>query len=276
MAVRIRAFLLCVVLLAVAGCSAAAGSGGAATAPPPIVLSRTPAAVKPATSCAHSTDPLSPVTDTDGVELTVSTDPSRTSLLLKNSGGLTVVVIPDEQFTTRLIAAPAADPKDAASRAALIAVNNGGSEVPGVPAYVPKNQEITLPPQWAVCALTDDLKEVAGVRYVQDQASSAEYFVAKALADQLLLKTSSQRSRATLTGCARSTVTTMKKYPALHDIQLYIAILGPRSICRTGFTALLHGDEGAAGQLGAAVLNQLGGVPRLLPDSPLLGVTAGP
>ena len=246
------------------------------SAPPPIVLSRTPAAVKPAINCSQSTQALPPAADTDGVVLTASTDPSRTSLLLKNTGSMTVVVVPDASFSSRLIAAPFANPKDAASRAALIAVNNSGAaELHGVPTYVPKTQIITLPPQWAVCALSDDVKEAASVRYVQNQAASAQYFVVKALADQLLRKMSMERSRATLIRCARTTTTMLKANPDLPDIELYVAILGPRSACTAGFTALLHGDDHAAGQLGAAVLNQLGGAPRLLPDSPLLGVTAG-
>lgn len=280
MALRSRALLPCVAMLVIAGCAAGCsapdGDGAPEAGPPPIVLSRTPAAVEPATSCAESKETLPPAADTDGVVLTASTDPSRTSLLLKNTGSLTVVVVPDASFSSRLIAAPYANPKDSASRSALIAVNNGGgTELHGVPTYVPKTQIVTLPPQWAICALSDNVKETASVRYVQNQASSAQYFVVKALADQLLRRTSMERSRATLIRCARTTATMLKANPDLPDIELYVAILGPRSACRAGYTALLHGDERAAGQLGANALNQLGSAPRLLPDSPLLGVTAG-
>ncbi|GAA1121935.1 hypothetical protein GCM10009630_19720 [Kribbella jejuensis] len=273
--------LPCVLLLALAGgaagCSATEGTAVEPSGPPPIILSRTPAAVKPATNCSQSTEALPPAADTDGVVLTASTDPSRTSLLLKNTGSMTVVVVPDASFSSRLLAAPFANPKDAASRAALIAINNSGAaELHGVPSYVPKTQVIRLPPQWAICALSDNVKEPASVRYVQNQASSAQYFVVKALADQLLLRTSMARSRATLVRCARTTTTMLKANPDLPDIELYVAILGPRSACTAGYKALLRGDQRAAGQLGASVLTQLGGAPRLLPDSPLLGVTAGP
>lgn len=276
MAVRSRAFLLGVVLLAMAGSAGCSASTDTAAPPsaPPIVLSPTAGAVKPATNCAKSTEPLDPAADTDGVVLSVSTDPSRTSLLLKNTGSMTVVVVPDASFATRLIAAPYANPKDAASRVALIAVNSGGAVVPGIPAFVPKTQTITLPPQWAVCALSDDVKETASVRYLQSEAASAEYFVTKALADQLLLKMSMDRSRSTLIRCARTTTTVLGTHPGVPDIELYVAILGPRSACRAGYTALLNGDDRAAGQLGAAVLNQLGSAPRLLPDSPLFGISA--
>ncbi|MFF0267225.1 hypothetical protein [Kribbella sp. NPDC004536] len=278
MALRSRAFLLGVVLLAVAGAAGCSASAGTAAPPsePPIVLPQTPGALKPATNCAKSTESLAPAADADGVVLSVSTDPSHTSLLLKNTGSMTVVVIPDASYSTRLIAAPYANPKDAASRVALIAVNSGGAQLPSIPAFVPKNQTITLPPQWAVCALSDNVKETASVRYVQNQASSAEYFVTKALADQLLVKMSMDRSRSTLIRCARTTTTMLGTNPGLPDIELYVKILGPRSACRAGYTALLNGDERAAGQLGATVLNQLGSAPRLLPDSPLLGISASP
>lgn len=268
----------CAALLVMAGCSVAEGSSTPEPAQTPLIaVPRTQPALKPAVDCARSTEQLPAESETDGVQLTVSTDPSRTSLLLKNTGSLTVVVIPDAAFTTRLTAAPYANPKDEASRAALIAVNNSGgaAAITQIPQYVPKTQVVTLPPQWAVCALTDDAKETATVRYVQDQASSAEYFVTKSLADQLLLKVSSDRSRPALIRCARNTLGTLKAYPDLPDIELYVEILGPSSACRAGYQALLRGDARAAGQLGAAVINRLGSAPRLLPNSRLFTTTAG-
>lgn len=286
MAVRSRTFLFCAVLvpglLAAAGCSAANGSdtppgSGTVIPTPSIVVPKSPGALKAATTCAQSTQPLPTEVGADGVELTASTDPSRTSLLLKNTGSLTVVVVPDAQFSSRLTVASYANPKDAASRAALIAVNSsGGGTAPGIPQYTPKGQVITLPPHWAVCALTDNVEEIASVRYVQDRVSSAKYFVAKAVADQLLRKVSSKRSGPTLIRCARDTSTTVATNTTLPDIELYVEIVGPRSGCRAGYKALLDGDERAAGQLGATVLNQLGSAPRLLPNSALLSTAAGP
>lgn len=281
MAVRSQAFLLCAALaagLVVSGCSAANGSDTPTTElpTPSIVVPKSPGALKAATTCAQSTQPLPTEAGADGVELTASTDPSRTSLLLKNTGSLTVVVVPDAEFSSRLTVASYANPKDAASRAALIAVNNSGGETaPGIPQYAPKGQVITLPPHWAICALTDNVQEIASVRYVQDRVSSAKYFVAKAVADQLLRKISSKRSGPTLIRCARDTATTVATNTTLPDIELYVEIVGPRSACRAGYQALLHGDDRAAGQLGATVLNQLGSAPRLLPNSALLSTTAG-
>jgi len=77
-------------LLAVAGCTSAEGSSGASpvTETPSIVLPRTTGPVKPAADCAHSTEQLPAEAQADGVALSATTDPTRTSLLLKNIGGL--------------------------------------------------------------------------------------------------------------------------------------------------------------------------------------------
>jgi hypothetical protein len=196
-------------------------------------------------------------------------------LLVKNTGGLSVVVVPDPNFISRLVAAPYANPKDQASRAALIAVNNSGAKVLGIPKYVPLTQVITLPPQWALCALTDNIEEIATVRYLLDRPSSAEYFVAKALAEQLLVHNSSDRTRPTLIRCAKSTVSVLKTHPKMSDIELYVEILSPRAACRSGYKALLQGDVEAVDRLEATVLGRLGGAPRLIANSQLFSITAG-
>jgi hypothetical protein len=269
----------CAVVLAslvVAGCSVAEGSSTSPTAQPTMVVPRTQTSLKPAADCTRSTVPLATASDTDGVQLTLSTDPSGTSLLLKNTGSLSVVVIPDANFTSRLVAATYANPQDPASRGALIAVNNSGGEVLGIPPYVPPAQVIHLPPQWALCALTDNLKESAGVRYLQDRVSSAEYFVTKALADQLLLTVSSERTRPVLVRCAKSTVTVFKQHPRLSDIESYAEILSPRATCRAGYQALLQDNARAIEQLEAAVIGRLGGAPHLLANSGLFTLTSRP
>jgi hypothetical protein len=267
-----------VALVVAAGCSTGAGTDAPAGTPatPSIVVPRTQPALKPATDCTRSTEKLPTEAETDGVLLTISTDPSRTSLLLKNTGGLSVVVIPDTNFVTRLTTAPYANPKDAASRAALIAVNNSGAKVVGIPRYVPLTQVVTLPPQWALCALTDDVKEPATIRYLQDRPSSAEYLVTKALADELLAHTSSARMQPTLVRCAKSTLSVLKTHPNLPDIELYVEILGPRSTCRAGYKALLNDDAEATEQLEAAAIGRLGGAPGLMKNSPLFSVTTRP
>lgn len=280
MAVRGRTFKPCAVsllTLLVAGCSAAEGSSPAPTVQPTpsIVVPRSPTtALKPATDCSGSTQQLPTESETDGVQLTLSTDPSRTSLLLKNSGSLSVVVIPDANFTSRLVAAPYANPQDQASRAALIAVNNSGAKVADIPRYVPPAQVLTIPPQWALCALTDNVKETASVRYLQDRQSSAEYFLTKALADELIVGSNSDKARPALVRCAKTTLSVLKTYPQLSDIELYVEILSPRSTCRSGYKALLGGDTGATEQLEATVIQRLGGAPRLLANSRLFTITA--
>ncbi|WP_329000729.1 hypothetical protein OHA18_40650 [Kribbella sp. NBC_00709] len=267
------------VLLAVAGCSSAEGSSGPglATSTPSIVLPRSTGPLKPAVDCTKSAEQLPPESQADGVALTASTDPSHTSLLLKNTGNMAVIVMPDAGFTSRLITAPYANPKDQASRSALIAVNNSGglAGVLDIPAFMPKSQVITLPPQWAVCVLSDSLKEIASARYLQDKPTSAQYFVTKALADQLLVKNSAARTQPTLIRCAKATVDVMKGHATLPDIEQYVAILGPDSPCRNSYQALLHSDPDAADQLATAVLNELQANPRLQASSDLVITTAG-
>lgn len=280
MAVRGLALMPCAVgllsLLVVAGCSVAEGSSPSPTVQPTpsIVLPRSPTALRPATDCAGSTEQLPTESETGGVQLTLSTDPSRTSLLLKNTGSLSVVVIPDANFNSRLVAAPYANPQDQASRAALIAVNNSGAKMPDIPRYVPLTQVITIPPQWAVCALTDNVEETASVRYLQDRPSSAEYFLTKALADELTVRNSSDRVRPALGRCAKSTLIVLATHPEMSDIELYVEILSPRSLCRPGYKALLAGDADATERLEATVIGRLGGAPRLLANSRLFTVTA--
>ena len=282
-AVRGRALMACAVVLAsfvVAGCSVVKGSGLPPTQPPTptIVAPRTQASHKPATDCAHSTVPLPTASETDGVQLTLSTDPSGTSLLVKNTGGLLVVVIPDANFSSHLVAAPFANPQDQASRAALIAVNNSGGKLPGIPPYVPRAQVIKVPPQWSVCALTGDVKQTASVRYLQVKAPSAQYFITKALADQLIVRngTSSNETRPALIRCAKTTLSVLKKFPKLSDIQVYVEILSPRYPCRAGYQALLRDDVHATEQLEAAVIERLGRAPRLLGNSQLFALSARP
>jgi hypothetical protein len=264
-------------LLAVAGCSTADGSGGTSSESPnpPIVVPRTQSALKPVADCAHSEVQLPAVSDTDGVELTVRTDPSRTSLLVKNTGNLTVIVIPDENFGSRLTTAPHADPDDEAARGALAAVKGsdaGGN--PEIPSFVPGGQVIMLPPQWAVCALTDEVQEAASVRYLQDRTSSAEYILAKGLAEQLLVKNNPARIRPALDRCAKDTVNVIKTHPEMSDIELYAEILGPKSSCRAAYRGLLSADGQAADQLATTVLNRLASGAQLAPNSQLLSTTA--
>jgi hypothetical protein len=270
--------MLLAVFAVTAGCSAAEGSSSPPSVPPTpsIVIPRTQPVLKPATGCVHSTEALPPESQADGVVLTASTDPSRTSLLLKNAGSMSVIVMPDAGFTSRLTTAPYANPTDQASRSALIAVNNSGglAGVLGIPGFMPKNQVITLPPLWAVCVLTDSLKEIATARYVQDKPTSAEYFVTKALADQLLVKNSTVTTQPTLIRCAKGTVDAIKSHPALPDIEQYVAVLGRGSPCRNSYQALLHSDPGAADQLASTVLNELQAIPRLQASSDLLVTTA--
>ena len=263
---------------AVAACTSAEGSSGSGpvTGTPAIVLPRSTGPAKPATDCAHSTEQLPPEAQADGVALTATTDPTRTSLLLKNIGALTVIVMPDAGLTSRLISAPAGNPTDLPSRAALIAVNNSGglAGVAKIPAFMPRSQVIVVPPGWGVCVLSDSLDESASARYLQDKPTTAEYFLTKALADQLLGQNSIARTQPTLIRCAKSTVDVVKGKPSLSDIEQYVEILGAGSPCRNSYRALLHSGQDTADQVTTAALRELQASPRLRAGSDLLVTTA--
>jgi hypothetical protein len=281
-AVRGWGLVSCAVLVLglTAGCSSAEGSADDETttiSTPEIVLPTTPQVLEAAADCSKSTVELAPEAVAEGVELTLSTDPSRTSLLVKNTGSLSVLILPDAKFVTRLVAAPYASPADQSSRVALVAVNGSGvlRSVRGLPPYLPTSQIVVLPPQWAVCALTDTLDEVAGVRYLRDKASSAEYFVTNALADRLIPQVDADKARPGLIRCARDTLVLLTSQPNLPDIELYAEVLGTRSSCYGRVKGLLGSNERAAQQLTTAALNELERASRLLANTRLYDVVAG-
>ena len=116
-----------------------------------------------------------------------------------------------------------------------------------------------MPPQWAVCALTDDVRAgPPAVRYLRDKVSSAEYFVAKGLADQLLSRFAVEQGQSDADhGARRPLCRVLKAHPDLADVELYAEILGAESTCRAGYKALLGNDERATERTGTAVLNLL-------------------
>lgn len=123
---------------------------------PPLPDPPTPAQAQPPANCSGSDVGLPALTEVEGVTLSAATDATRTSLLLTNTGELSVVIIPDANGTTQLQPAPYANPTDAASVAALEAVASSAdpNSVPGIPAGVRMDQVFFVPPQWAVCGVT--------------------------------------------------------------------------------------------------------------------------
>ncbi|GAA1598376.1 hypothetical protein GCM10009789_60430 [Kribbella sancticallisti] len=268
--------MICLLSLLAANCGETTGAGRSDTDPPstrttggvPSVETPTYGPV-PASSCLNSTEQLSPATDLEGVTLARSTDSTRTSLLLKNTGSLSVIVIPDENRTTRLSRAPAhVNPTDPASQAALQAVANSGmiQSVPGLPGGIPWDQVYIVPPQWAVCALTGDVSALASVRYLRDKTSSAEYFLVKELADELSSRFSlaHRRTAATLQTCAEGTFQLLQADPQLQGLDLYTKVLGTTSSCRSSYKTLLGNNEKATQRTGTKVLGLLEKTPRLL------------
>lgn len=265
-----------VMVLAVTSCGQDAEPPSAE--PPPIVIP-TYGTAKPAADCSQSDLKLPAVAGDEGVVLEASTDDTGTSLLLKNTGNLSVLVVPDPDWSTRVTTAPLANPTDAASKAALIAVTRAGGlqTVRELPVGMPQSQVFIVPPQWAVCGLTDDVSKVAGLRYLREKTTSAEYFLVKALADQAYARSkppSAQKLNRTLLTCARGTQQLLKESPDLPDIELYAQVLDRESACRTSFKSLLSISERTTQQTVTRLLNLLERAPRLLENTTLLQALA--
>lgn len=223
---------------------------------------------RPASDCASSDSLLSPASSVPGVTFSRSTDPTRTSLLMKNTGELTAVVIPDSGFTTRLTTAPYANPTDPASVAALTVVANSqfALRVPGLPAGISQDQVYVVPPGWAVCGLTDRLDTPANVRYLQDKDSSVVYFTAKSLAVPLMSYVTpiQMKTSGTLLACAEAAVQVAQGYPGRDGLDLYTAIVGDGSACRSAYKLLLSNDEQATRTVQIGALDLLERSPKLL------------
>ncbi|MFI7063105.1 hypothetical protein ACIBL3_19135 [Kribbella sp. NPDC050124] len=259
-----------IMVLAVAGC----GQEEEPTSAEPLPIAvPTFSTLKPAVDCAGSDLKLPAVAGDEGVLLEASTDDSGTSLLLKNTGNLSVLVVPDADWSTRVTSAPTANPTDAASKAALIAVTRAGGlqSVHELPVGIPLSQVFIVPPQWAVCGLTDDAGKVAGLRFLREKSTSAEYFLVKALADQAYAgsKPSAQKLNRTLLTCARGTQQLLKEHPDLPDIELYAQVLDRESDCRTSFKSVLSLNERTTQQTVTRLLNLLERSPRLLENTTL-------
>jgi hypothetical protein len=270
-----------VLALGVAGCSSAVGSEYVGSDVPTAPASRTSkkptASPRAATDCTKSTLRLPAATAVDGIRLEAATDSSRTTLLLKNTGNLAVIVVPDAKWSTRALPAPFASPSDTASKTALNAVANSGilSPLNALPGNVPASQALIVPPGWAVCGLTDNVGEVAGLRYLREQTASAEYFVLKALADQVVaVKTPAPKTFYTgLLRCGKATRLLLKERVDLQDIEFYAELLRTGSPCQLAFETLMP-SKAAAERAMAQALSRLERVPHLQENTLLFDAQA--
>ncbi|MET7280143.1 hypothetical protein ABZS29_18050 [Kribbella sp. NPDC005582] len=270
---------LVILALGAAGCSSAVGSEYVGEDVPPTptqepaTTSKKPTtARKAAVDCTQSTRRLPAATAADGVRLEAATDATRTTLLLKNTGNLAVIVVPDAEWNTRVLPAPFASPTDIAAKTAQAAVAGSGILSPQIklPGNVPSSQALIVPPGWAVCGLTDDAGELAGLRYLREKTASAEYFVLKALADQAVaVKTPPAKTFAAgLLRCGKATRLLLKERVDLEDIEFYAELLRTGSPCQLAFESLLP-SEATAERAMAQALSRLERVPHLLENTPL-------
>lgn len=249
-------------LLALVAAGCGSGEGEPQPTPP---TQTTPVA---AADCASSDVLLPQDSSVPGVTFTLSTDPTGTSLLMKNTGELSAVVIPDEDGTTRLTTAPYANPTDELSAAALEAVRNTGyaPSVPGMPFGIAQDQIYFVPPEWAVCALSDRIGVVARTRYLQDKQSSVMYYTTKRLGGELSAYVTPQqmKNNRTLVSCAQGAGDVVQRYPGLEGLDLYAEVIGDGSACRSAYKLLLSNDEQATRTVQKKALDFLERSPRLL------------
>jgi hypothetical protein len=195
----------------------------------------------------------------------------------KNTGELSAVVIPDASRTTRLTTAPYANPTDELSAVALDAVVDTGyaASVPGLPSDIPPDQVYVVPPDWAVCALSDRLGVAASTRYLQDKQSSAMYYTTKLLGDELLPFVTPQQMKnwRTLVSCAKGAADVVQRYPELEGLDLYASAIGDGSACRSAYKLLLSNDEQATRTVQTKALDLLEQSPKLLKTTKVLSGT---
>lgn len=261
--------LACLTL--VVGATSACGSGPPPdSGPSPETSSQAPSAPPPPkipTDCAGSSVALQPAPTPPGVSLELSTDPTGSSLLVRNTGDLTVLMAAGDQ-STLLLTAPHANTTDAASIAALNAVANDGvtRTVDGAaPGAV-----FVVPPQFAVCALSSAGGPPA-VRYQQDRAASASYVVAKSLHERLdaLAVPPGQRRAASLIACARTAEDLTALTEPGDDAALYASLLSGGSSCRQAYRQLFVA-EAQASRFERTLLTTLNEAPFLRSTSKVL------
>lgn len=127
-----------------------------------------------------------------------------------------------------------------------VAKSGFAAHVPGLPPDIPVDQVYVVPPDWAVCALTDRLGVSARTRYLRDKVSSAQYRTAKYLGDQLVsfITPSQLKSSRSLVSCAKGAQNAVEGYPDLDG-------LGPiRAGHRDGHRMLGHLQEAAGERRG--------------------------
>lgn len=233
----------CLILcITTAGCAGDGSTSDTGTQQPPASL--TPP--RAATDCSSSTTPVGQTGVTQGVSASTTTDATGTSLLLKNTGQLSLVVVP--AGATRLTEAPDASPGDEASMLALnqVARTFTPSAVPGLRVGV--NGAFVVPAEWAVCALTDQLGTPAGVEFLSDKASTAKYTLAKAVFDfaEGRLTPPQLARQESFTACVQGVDTVLRTRPELNGFDLYAETVGTGFSCRSIAQLASNSDAPAA------------------------------
>jgi hypothetical protein len=198
-----------------------------------------------ATDCSQSNVPVAVPSTIPTGTISAETDNTRTSLLIKNTGDQTLLVIPQQE--TSLQQTPSVNPTDAVDLAALKAV----TQVPflgadnNIPAGTQLSTIFIVPPQYGVCGTVAEIGEYADVSVERDKEASAMWFVAHAVAKSLYEKitTGGDEDVQALTTCASDTASLTSKYPDLSDVDLYATVMQAGASCYKSYEAVFEEKE---------------------------------
>jgi len=245
---------------------------------PPTEITITPSpADTVASDCSAASTPV-PVTGV--LPLGAFTDSTRTALLVKNTGLLTLLIVPGNTAST-LDAASYADPTDLPDTLALDAVAHADlpSNDPYWPPTVPLDQVYIVPPQWAVCALVPTAGEDARINASEDKFASAAYFTAQKLAlsaqDYLTLTPDVLKQGQAFITCAQGTVSLLDQNKDENEDQLYSSAIETGSACHTGYQTLFADDETDLPKASDEAIDLLDKTPKLIEDEKFISELIG-
>jgi hypothetical protein len=253
----------------------ACGLSSSSTAAPPLAEDSFPPTA--AIDCSQSAIKLiTPPTIPSG-SILAETDSTRTSLLIKNTGDQTVLVIPRQN--TALQPTPDINPQDFVDSTALKALSESTflETDPNLPLGTPLNSVYIVPPGYGVCGTVPEVGEYPYVTIQQDRVASATWFVlhavAQSLSDRLRENTfeGSETIQAMAT-CANGTASLASSRPDLASADLYANVMQTSAGCYKSYKAVFENSEEAqtavedASKTREDVVSLLDRAPDLLKD----------
>src|SRR5215470_8250702 len=193
--------------------------------PPP---SPTNSSLTAATDCSQpNTDvPTSSAFPPD--TYSAKTDSTRTSLLIQNTGPLTLFVTAEEN--TVLQPTPDINPTDPADNLALKALVGSDVFQPYYSAGYTAPGVYVLPPGYGVCGTVPYIYQIAKVTIWRDRDASAAWFATHSLTQALYgrlesIKLNNDKTVQAMVTCANGTVSVASSNPDWSDADLYANVM---------------------------------------------------